>query len=56
MSDEIRQEVIKSIAFGVDIEEIANAAEVTVEEIEVFAVENADEIEERKRMSEEFGL
>lgn len=56
MNNDIRQEVIKSLAFEVDIEEIANAAEVTVEEIEVFAVENADEIAERKRMSEEFGL
>lgn len=56
MSDDVRQEVIKSLAFGVDIEEIANAAEVTVEEIEVFAVENADEIAERKMIAEEFGL
>ena len=56
MNNDIRQEVIKSLALGVNIEEIANAAEVTVEEIEAFAVENADEIAERKRMSEEFGL
>ena len=56
MNDDVRQEVIKSLAFGVDIEEIANAAEVTVEEIEAFAVENADEIAERKRIAEEFGL
>ena len=56
MNDDVRQEVIKSLAFGVDTEKIANAAEVTVEEIEEFAVENADEIAERKRIAEEFGL
>lgn len=56
MNDDVRQEIVKSLAFGVDIEEIANAAEVTVEEIETFSVMNADEIAERKRMSEEFGL
>lgn len=56
MNEDVRQEVVKSLAFGIEIEEIANAAEATVEEIEAFAVENADEIAERKRMSEEFGL
>ena len=56
MNDDVRMEVIKSLAFGVDIEDIANAAEVTVDEIKAFAEDHAYEIAERKRVSEEFGL
>lgn len=56
MNDETRCEVIKALAYDGDIEEIANMAEITAEEVEVFAVENAAEIEERRRAAEAFGL
>lgn len=50
MSEETKIEVIKALAYGQSVEEVANFAEVHVEEIETFISENAAEIEERKRM------
>ena len=47
------REVIKALAYGMDIEDIANFAEVTVEEIEVIKTEFASDIQERKNTMEE---
>lgn len=48
MSEETRLEVIKAIAYGVDIVDIANMAEVDEEEIERIKNECADEIARRQ--------
>ncbi len=52
MSEETRLEVIKALAYGVDIDDIANMAEVDVEEIERIKEAYADEIRERQEMTE----
>lgn len=49
MSEDTRLEVIKAIAYGEDIESIANMAEVETTEIEKIRKDCADEIEERRR-------
>lgn len=56
MNDDTRQEVIKALAFGMDDESVANFAEITVEEVVSFKLDNAAEIEARRREAEEFGL
>ena len=56
MSDETRQEVIKAIAFGMSDEDVANFAEITVDEVVSFKLDNAAEIEKRRKMAEEFGI
>jgi len=48
MDGDTRQEVLKALAYGQDLEEIANFAEVSVEEIERFQTENEEEIEKEK--------
>lgn len=48
MSEETRLEVIKALAYGVDITDIANMAEVDEEEIERIRDECADEIARRQ--------
>lgn len=40
-----RQEIIKALAYGMKKEDIANFAEVSLEEIEDFALENQEEVE-----------
>lgn len=55
MSEETTQEVIKAIAFGMEDEDIANFAEITMDELKSFKFANAKEIEERKKEVEEFG-
>jgi hypothetical protein len=55
MSEETTQEVIKAIAFGMEDEDIANFAEITMDELESFKLDHAKEIEERKKEVEEFG-
>lgn len=55
MSEETTQEVIKAIAFGMEDEDIANFAEITMDELESFKFDHAKEIEERKKEVEEFG-
>lgn len=53
MSDETRQEVIKALAYGKDDEEVANFAEITLDEVVSFRLDNASEIEEcRKEMGD----
>lgn len=56
MTDETRQEVIKALAFGMDDEEVANFAEVTLDELVSFKLDNAEEIEARRKEAEEFGV
>ena len=48
MSEETRLEVIKALAYGVNIEDIANMAEVDEAEIEKIRNECADEIARRQ--------
>ena len=48
MSKDTRLEVIKALAYGVPLEDIANMAEVEAEEIQKIQIEAADEIRERK--------
>lgn len=55
MNDDTRQEVIKAIAFGMEDEDIANFAEITMKELETFKLDHAEEIEARKKEAEEFG-
>lgn len=56
MSEETRMEVIKALAYGVDIEDIANMAEVDEAEIEKIRIECADEIARRQEeITEETG-
>ena len=56
MSEETTQEVIKAIAFGMEDEDIANFAEITMDELESFKLDYAAEIEARKKEAEEFGV
>lgn len=56
MSEETRLETVKALAYGVDIEDIANMAEVDEEEIERIRDECADEIARRQEeITEETG-
>lgn len=50
MSESTRLEVIKALAYGESIEDIANMAEVEVLEIEQINVEYADEIRRRQEV------
>ena len=56
MSDETRQEVIKALAYGMDDEEVANFAEITLDELASFKLDYEEEIEERRKEAEEFGV
>lgn len=49
MSRDTELETIKALAYGEDIESIANMAEVDIEEIEMIRKEHADEIRDRYR-------
>lgn len=55
-SGENKQEIIKALAAGMQIMDIANFADTTEREIEQFAKENAKAISERKKAMEEFGI
>lgn len=52
MSRDTELEVIKALAYGVDIESIANMAEVDIEEIEMIRKEHTDEIARRQQEME----
>lgn len=56
MTKETQMEVIKALAYGMPIMDIANMADMEEEEVKQFAKDNAKAIVERKRMAEEFGL
>lgn len=56
MTKETQMEVIKALAYGMPIMDIANMADMEEEEVKQFAKEHVEEIKERKRMAEEFGL
>lgn len=56
MNKETQIEVIKALAFGMPVVDIANFAGTTEEEIEAFARDNKKAIEERKNAAEEYGL
>lgn len=56
MNHETRQEVIKALAYGMDDEEVANFAEITLEELATFKLAYAAEIEARRKEAEEFGV
>ncbi len=49
-------EMIKALAYGMPIVDVANTVEMTEEEIERFAKDNAAAIAERKEMLEVYGL
>lgn len=49
MNKDTKLEIIKAIAYGEDIESIANMAEVDITEIEKIKNECAEEIENRRR-------
>lgn len=49
MNKDTELEVIKAIAYGEDIESIANMAEVDITEIEKIKKEYAKEIEDKRR-------
>lgn len=49
MSEETRLEVIKALAYGEDIETIANMAEVEPMEVEQISKKYADEISRRQK-------
>lgn len=53
MEKEIELEVIKAIAFGMPDEQVANFADMELEQIASFKEEHAQEIEERKNAMEE---
>ena len=53
ISEDDLLEVIKSLAFEVDKEEIANFAEIEVEDVEEIEKKYAKDIEERRRIAEE---
>ncbi len=55
MNRDTELEVIKALAYGEEIESIANMAEVGVEEIELIKKEHADEICDRHREIMEAG-
>lgn len=56
MTKETQTEVIKALAYGMPIMDVANMADMEEEEVEQFAKEHATEIAERKKVAEEFGL
>lgn len=56
MDKETRIEVIKAMASEMHDKQIANFADMDVEEVENFRAKNAGEIEARKRAMEEFGV
>lgn len=56
MNDDTRQEVIKAVAAGMADEDIANFAEITMDELASFKLDYAVEIAERKKEAEGFGL
>lgn len=56
MNKETQTEVIKALAYGMPIVDVANMADADEEEIKRFAKDNKAAIEERKRVAEEFGL
>ena len=49
MNEETRLEVIKAIAYGEDVEDIANMAEVDTAEIEKIRDDYANEINTRRK-------
>lgn len=51
MNEETRLEVIKALAYSVDIGDIANMAEVDTQEIEQIRQKYADEIAERREIA-----
>lgn len=56
MNEDTRMEVIKALAYGEAVEDIANMAEVETEEIEKIMEECADEIAgRREKITEETG-
>lgn len=52
MEKEIVIEVVKAIAFGMSDEQVANFADMELEELATFKKEHAQEIEERKKAME----
>lgn len=54
-TDETKQELIKSFAYGYTAEQIAEMEEITVEEATQFATENAEAIESKKSELKEDG-
>ncbi|MDE6052157.1 MAG: hypothetical protein K2G55_00030 [Lachnospiraceae bacterium] len=50
MNEDTRQEVIKALAYGESVEDIANMAEVETGEIERINEEYADEIRRRQEV------
>lgn len=50
MNEDTKMEVLKALAYGEDIENVANMAEVEMEEIEQFKETYADEIRRRQEM------
>lgn len=55
MNRETVIETIKAIASGMSDEQVANLADMELEEVEAFKTEYAQVIEERKRAVEGFG-
>lgn len=55
-SGEDKQEMIKALAAGMTIIDIANFANVSEVEIQQFAKDNAKAILKRKKAMEEFGI
>nr|DAE62113.1 MAG TPA: hypothetical protein [Caudoviricetes sp.] len=56
MNDDTRQEVIKAVAAGMADEDIANFAEITEDELTSFKIDYSEEITNRKKEMERFGL
>lgn len=56
MDRETKTEVIKALASGMTDEQIANFADMTMEELQSFKEENAKEITARRGLMEGFGL
>ena len=54
-TDETKQELIKSFAYDYTAEQIAELEEITVEEANQFAIENAKAIEAKKAELKEGG-
>lgn len=53
MTDEQIQEIIKSFAYGMEVEEISDLEELATDELEQFEKDHASEIEEKKASLEE---
>lgn len=51
MNEETRLEVIKALAYDVDIRDIANMAEVDTQEVEQIKEKYADEIAKRRELA-----